>query len=125
VAAVGVDGADDVDGVEDAGEVAEDGEQDANPELHGAAAMAEADAEGREQDGAQELQAPAAARAQAHLGSDIRILARCSARLLCEFGEGEWLAISSLRAEGTRIFLHNNKENSVQAYRLQAGEVHE
>ena len=41
---------------------------------HGAAAMAEADAEGREQDGAQELQAPAAARAQAHLGSDPRAL---------------------------------------------------
>jgi hypothetical protein len=81
----------------------------------GAAAMAEADAEGREQDGAQELQAPAAARAQAHLGSDIRILARCSARLLCEFGEGEWLAISSLRAEGTRIFLYNNKKTR---YRL-------
>jgi hypothetical protein len=36
--------------------------------------MAEADAEGREQDGAQELQAPAAARAQAHLGSDPRAL---------------------------------------------------
>jgi len=36
--------------------------------------MAEADAEGREQDGAQELQAPAAARAQAHLGSDPRPL---------------------------------------------------
>ncbi|EEC80143.1 hypothetical protein OsI_21937 [Oryza sativa Indica Group] len=32
--AVGVDGDDDVDGVEDAGEVAEDGEQHANPELH-------------------------------------------------------------------------------------------
>lgn len=34
---------------------------------HGAAAVAEADAEGREEDRAQELQAPAAARAQAHL----------------------------------------------------------
>uniref|UniRef100_A0A0A9G3E1 Uncharacterized protein n=1 Tax=Arundo donax TaxID=35708 RepID=A0A0A9G3E1_ARUDO len=67
VVAAGIDGEDDVDGVEDAGEVAEDGEQHADPELHGAAAVAEADAEGREEDGAQELQAPAAARAQPHL----------------------------------------------------------
>lgn len=84
--AVGVDGADDVDGVEDAGEVTEDGEQDADPELQGAAAVAEADAEGREQDGAQELQAPAAARTQAHLVPLLFLLGSSRAALLGRFG---------------------------------------